>query len=300
MRYSFQDITHCNMCRESVQSSKILGRRMNRSQGFRPNRKVGISTTVMRCGACGLIYSNPMPVPENIAQHYGIPPESYFKEAYFVVDDLYFDAQIRRFNQLYGRKSAIQALDIGAGVGKCMVAMERHGFSAYGLEPSKPFYDRALNSMRIPPTRLQMASIEDAEYDENKFDFVTFGAVLEHLFDPSKSILDALKWTKPGGLIHIEVPSAKWLTNKISNVVYALQGLDYVANISPMHTPFHLYEFSVKSFARHAELSGYEIAFHKIHVCSTFLPKMLTPVVRPIMSATDTGMQLEIWLRKNA
>lgn len=101
-------------------------------------------------------------------------------------------------------------------------------------------------------------------------------------------------------LIHIEVPSADWLTNKIANMVYSLQGLDYVANISPMHSPFHLYEFTRQSFARHAELNEYDIAFSEFQVASTFLPKILDPVVKPIMLATNTGMQLEIWLRKRA
>jgi len=145
-----------------------------------------------------------------------------------------------------------------------------------------------------------MVSVEEAEYAENMFDFVTFGAVLEHLYDPSESIRAALKWTRPGGLIHIEVPSAGWLTNKIANMVYSLQGLDYVANISPMHSPFHLYEFTRQSFARHAELNEYDIAFSEFQVASTFLPKILDPVVKPIMLATNTGMQLEIWLRKRA
>lgn len=287
------------MCGASASTAKILGRRMNRSQGIRPTAKVGISTTVMKCTVCGLVYSNPMPVPESMSQHYCIPPESYWVKEYFVLDDSYFGSQIDRFFMLHCRDAdALQGLDIGAGVGKCMIALERRGITAFGIEPSEPFYDRAIESMGIQPAKLQMASIEKAEYAENTFDFVTFGAVLEHLYDPSESIRTALKWTRPGGLIHIEVPSADWLTNKISNLVYFFQGLDYVANISPMHSPFHLYEFTRKSFVHHARLNEYDIAFSEIQVASTFLPKILDFVVKPIMSATNTGMQLEIWLRK--
>ena len=109
---------------------------MNRSQGFRPTQKVGISTTVVRCTACGLVYSNPLPVPESMSQHYGVPPESYWVKEYFVLDDAYFGSQIDRFFKLHGRDSeALQALDVGAGVGKCMIALERRGFSAFGIEP---------------------------------------------------------------------------------------------------------------------------------------------------------------------
>ncbi len=155
MRYNFQEVAHCNMCGAPSSTAKILGRRMNRSQGIRPTTKVGISTTVVRCTVCGLVYSNPMPVPESMSQHYGVPPESYWGKEYFVLDDAYFGSQIDRFFSLYGRDSeALQALDIGAGVGKCMIALERRGFTAYGIEPSEPFYRRALDSMGIQPARL--------------------------------------------------------------------------------------------------------------------------------------------------
>jgi 2-polyprenyl-3-methyl-5-hydroxy-6-metoxy-1,4-benzoquinol methylase len=301
MRYNFHEVEHCNMCGEHASTANILGRRMNLSQGFRPNKKAGIATTVVKCRSCGLVYSNPMPVPECMSQHYGITPESYWTKEYLAFNKAYFASQIDRFFSLYPCKTeALQALDIGAGVGKCMKALETRGFTAYGIEPSEPFYRRALELMEIQPTRLQMASIEEVQYADNIFDFVTFGAVLEHLYDPSKSISAALRWTKPGGLIQIEVPSADWLTNKISNLVYSLQGLDYVANISPMHRPFHLYEFTLQSFMHHAKANDYDIAFHDFHVASTFLPKILDPVIKPIMSVTKTGMQLEIWLRKRA
>ena len=95
------------------------------------------------------------------------------------------------------------------------------------------------------------------------------------------------------------MPSSKWLTNKIYNLIYRLQGLDYVGNISPMHTPFHLYEFGLKSFEIHGQNNGYKVARHQFYVCDTYLPKMLDPVVKPIMGKTDMGMQLEVWLCKS-
>jgi 2-polyprenyl-3-methyl-5-hydroxy-6-metoxy-1,4-benzoquinol methylase len=288
------------MCGTSTENAKVLGRRMNRSQGIRPKRKVGIATTIMQCQSCTLIFSNPLPIPISISQHYGTPPEKYWNENYFNINENYFKTQINSFFELYGTRENLQALDIGAGIGKCMKSLENNGFIAYGLEPSEPFYTRALNKMGIPAERLKLSSIEDVEYSEEQFDFVTFGAVLEHLYDPSLSIQKALSWLKPNGLIHIEVPSSTWLTNRIYNLIYRLQGLDYVGNISPMHTPFHLYEFGLQSFKIHAQKNGYEIVKHHFIGCETYLPKVIDPIVKPLMEKTNTGMQLEIWLRKSA
>jgi 2-polyprenyl-3-methyl-5-hydroxy-6-metoxy-1,4-benzoquinol methylase len=183
-------------------------------------------------------------------------------------------------------------------LGKCVKALERAGFETYGIEPSEPFRQRALSMMGISPEQLQLARLEDAKFPGNSFDFITFGAVLEHLYDPSTSIAQALQWAKPGGLVHIEVPSSKWLTNRISNFVYAIQGLDYVSNISPMHNPFHLYEFGLKSFQANSAAGNYQIAHHEYLACRTYLPRAIDFVVKPFMAATNTHMQLEIWLRK--
>ena len=298
MQYTFTSIEKCNMCGASAAKTRVLGKRMNRSQGKRPTKKIGITTTVVQCRCCNLIFSNPMPVPTSISQHYGSLPESYWKPSYFEFDAKYFKDQIDTFFKLHPEHNELRALDIGAGIGKCMIALRDRGFDAYGFEPSEPFYSRALEKMSIARDKLQLSSVEEADYPAEYFDFITYGAVLEHLYDPSSAILKTMKWLKPNGLIHIEVPSSAWLTNKIYNVLYRLQGLDYVGNISPMHPPFHLYEFGLKSFQQHAQQHGHEVAFHKFMVASTYLPKVLDPILKPLMAKTDTGMQLEIWLRK--
>lgn len=300
MKYTFKRVEHCNMCGETAQTAKVLGKRMNQSQGIRPTKKLGITTTVVMCKKCDLVYANPLPVPESLEQHYSTPPEDYWKPEYFKIEGDYFKHQIKTFFNLFGENHSLTALDIGAGVGKCMTALSRAGFEVYGIEPSEPFYRRAIKELKIDESRLRLCTVEEARFEENLFDFITFGAVLEHLYDPSGSIIKALGWLKPGGLIQIEVPSSAWLTNKIFNLLYRLQGLDYVGNISPMHSPFHLYEFGIKSFQEHARQNGYEIAHHRYHVCETYLPAVLNPIVRPLMAKTDRGMQLEVWLRKPA
>src|SRR4051794_10361315 len=115
MKYNFHDVPACNMC--ASKKRKIMGRRMNTSQGLRPKSKIGISTTVVKCLDCGLVYADPLPVPDNIEQHYGIPPESYWRPEYFEVPKDYFYPQFRRMADLSGGRSF---LDIGAGIGKCV------------------------------------------------------------------------------------------------------------------------------------------------------------------------------------
>jgi 2-polyprenyl-3-methyl-5-hydroxy-6-metoxy-1,4-benzoquinol methylase len=299
LRYYFNYIETCNFCDSTVEKSKILGQRLNQSQGFNPKNKIGISTSVMKCKNCGLIFSNPQPVPFDIQDHYGLPPESYWKPEYFAIDKNYFGHQIKTTKKLLPFEKGMKALDVGAGLGKCMLSLEAAGYDVYGFEPSVPFHQKAIGQMNILPDRLKLGMIEEVDYPENNFDFITFGAVLEHLYDPAAAIKRAMKWLKPGGLIHIEVPSSKYLMAKIFNFYFRLRGTNYVNNISPMHRPFHLYEFSIESFRYHASTENYEIAHHEYYVCDVyFIPKIFHPVLKWYMASTNTGMQLAVWLRK--
>jgi 2-polyprenyl-3-methyl-5-hydroxy-6-metoxy-1,4-benzoquinol methylase len=286
------------MCGTPTDNNKILGKRLNRHQGKSPQKKVAISTTVARCSNCGLIYSNPQPIPVDLQDHYGVPPEEYWSKEYFVIDENYFGIEIQRAKQLIDFRPGKKALDIGAGLGKCMLALEKAGFDVYGIEPSVPFHERAISRMNISSERLQNVMIENAEFPNESFDFITFSVVLEHLYDPSSAINKALTWLKPNGIIHIEVPSAVWVMNKLINLFYLVRGLDYVGNLSPMHEPYHLYEFSLKSFEEHGKKNGYTVAFHEYYACTTYTPAIIDRMLRYYMKKTDKGMQLCVWLRK--
>ena len=298
IRYTFNYIEKCTMCGSPTDKHKILGKRLNQSQGRNPATKIGITTTVAKCSNCGLVYSNPQPVPFDLQDHYGVPPEDYWVKEYFTLDENYFKGEIERLKKIIDVKDGMKSLDIGAGIGKQMIALQKVGFDAYGFEPSKSFYEKAVEQMGISPDKLKLGMIEDVEYPENYFDFISFGAVLEHLYNPSDSIIKAMKWLKPSGIIHIEIPSSDWLVNKIINFYYRMRGTDYVGNISPMHNPFHLYEFGLKSFIEHAKANKYEIALHEYFVCYTYMPKIIDFIIKPYMKWTNTGMQLCVWLRK--
>jgi len=289
MRYDFRPVSHCNMCGST--RFRLLGMRLSASQGLNPRAAEGIAVPVKDCRECGLIFADPLPVPDDLSDHYGLPPEDYWGEALAWAPD-YFSRQIEGAKRLIGFKPGMAALDIGAGVGLAMKSLSLAGFDTWGLEPSEPFRRKAIEQTGIDPDRIQLAGIEQADYAPGSFDFITFGAVLEHLYDPHAALAKAVRWLRPGGTIQAEVPSANWLIPRLVNLYFRLRGTNYVTHISPMHAPFHLYEFTLKSFA------GFEIADHWFDVCTIIhVPSMLHPLFRWWMRRTDTGMQLTVFLR---
>jgi 2-polyprenyl-3-methyl-5-hydroxy-6-metoxy-1,4-benzoquinol methylase len=298
-QYYFYERTSCEMCGSPSADHKIKGSRLNTSQGKHPRKKKGIAVTVQQCSDCGLIYSNPLPIPANINDHYNVPPESYWREAYFKVNKNYYSKEIEIFRKLANFQPGMKALDVGAGLGRCMLALQEAGFDTYGFEPSETFFERAISKMGVDPQRLKLCKLEDVEYDPEMFDFISFGAVFEHLYHPFESLSKAMKWLKPGGLIQMEVPSSKYLMARLINVYNRLCGTNYTTHLSPMLAPYHLYEFTVDSFKKAGEKLGYEVVLHYIEVCEILhFPSFTHPFFKRIMKATNTGMQLMIWLRK--
>lgn len=298
-KYRFKEISVCEMCGDKTENHKVLGQRLNTSQGYRPKTKTGISVSIIKCTNCGLIYSNPQPIPFDLQDHYGTPPEEYWKDEYFVWQPTYFSSQIEAAKKLLDFSPGMKALDIGAGLGKAMLSMQSKGFDVYGLEPSIPFYERAISKMGVDKEKLNLGTIEDLDYELEFFDFITFGAVFEHLYEPSKCLEKAFSWLKPNGIIHIEVPSSEWLLPKLMNFYFKLLGTNYVTNLSPMHTPFHLHEFSLKSFDKLSEKLNFKVENYRYDVCSIYyFPKILHGILRSYMKATKKGMQLTVYLRK--
>ncbi len=298
-RYFFEEVVACEMCGDDSFKHKIKGFRLNKSIGLSPKKRDGIAVAVKKCSNCALLYSSPQPIPFDIQDHYGIPPESYWRGEYFKWDREYFKNEISKAKKLLDFKDGMKALDIGAGLGKGMLSLSHAGFDAYGFEPSKPFFERALSEMKIDSQRLKLGMIEDMEYENSQFDFITFSAVFEHLYHPAQSLEKALRWLKPGGVIHIEVPSSKHLIAKFFNFYYRLRGTNFVTNLSPMHEPFHMYEFGFKSFTELGKKLQFQLVDHTYHVCE--IPSMLRPfhfLLRSYMKRTNSGMQLEVWLKK--
>ena len=163
-----------------------------------------------------------MPIPENLQDHYGIPPESYWIPSYFEWNDSYFNTEIEVLKKLQPFQQGMKALDVGAGIGKSMISMEKAGYEVYGFEPAEPFYQRAIEKMGIHPEKLKLGMIENVDYPEASFDFITFGAVFEHLYHPAASLEKALHWAKKQAIIQIEVPSADYFISKLINTNQSL------------------------------------------------------------------------------
>ena len=283
------------MCGADVASAKNLGLRLDKTQGRSPKGKIGIAVTVCQCRSCGLIFNNPQPAPAAIVDHYGLPPEAYWNSVSYEPEPDYFASELSTAKRLIGKPTPIRAIDIGLGLGKAASVMRNNGFDVYGIEPSKPFFDKAIELLGNEEGHFQLTSIEEADFQEGAFDFVSFGAVLEHLYDPAAAIAKALFWLRPGGIIQAEIPNARHAVSKFINAYYRVLGTSFVTNTSPMHVPYHLYEFTLASFLKNGRSAGYSVAesWVKFYGLSN-IPALLHSPFKWWMDRNQSGLQLTV------
>ena len=130
---------YCNIYLSKSDTHKVLGNR--------PNKKNEISTNVIQCSNYKLNYSNQQPIPNNFGDHYDIDDKSYWKDDYLNFD-LANRQLTKRLKQYINLEKGPLAPDIDVGFGEMMNTLKNEGFITYGNEPSKPFYDFAIEKIK--------------------------------------------------------------------------------------------------------------------------------------------------------
>jgi 2-polyprenyl-3-methyl-5-hydroxy-6-metoxy-1,4-benzoquinol methylase len=171
----------------------------------------GVRTFVSRirnvlCPACGLIYNDPMPAEQELAELYeamardvserppGAPPPVLPIE----IDQAEF---VRP--RLAGAPDAA-VLDVGCSMGGFLAELARTGVRAVGCEPS-PF-DAAVARLR-PDVEVREGFFEEIEFGAQRFDIVALRFVFEHVRNPRGILRRAAALLKEDGALFLEVPN---------------------------------------------------------------------------------------------
>lgn len=227
----------CPTC--EVPPTKLLGRR----GGAAHRQKLGVECEIWRCGRCGLIFPNPMPVPaKGLDQHYEMPPDDYFHH-HDINEKLHNMSQLlQQAHELIGGTGSL--LDVGAGRGELLLVARQQGWSVQGIEPSIVFADYAV---RYSGVEVRRETIEDCGFPESSFDVVVVGGVLEHLYDPNETVKEIARVLRPGGVLFVDVPNEEGLYFRVGNLYQKLRMRNWVVNIAPTFSPFHTFGFGPRS-----------------------------------------------------
>ena len=238
------------------------------------------SWTLVECRnrMCGLLWLDPMPIPEDIHEAYNdyythdaVAPDSWLRRTYHAVRAAYlvkhlgysgkyrpgvthrllaaltamaphlrarFDASVMWLPARTGGR----LLEIGCGRGDMLKNLKSFGWNAEGID----FDLQAVSFARERGLVVRHGSLDDIHYDDATFDAVIMSHVIEHLHDPIKVVKDCYRILKPGGRLVLLTPNAGSLGHRI-----------YGQSWLHLDPPRHLHLFNANTLAKLAEGLGF-------------------------------------------
>ena len=147
-----------------------------------------------------------------------------------------------RFLRRAGLEPGARVLDIGAGPGRLVAALDEAGYMASGIEPSRRSTALAQRSGRAVEQR------DLFDHADSQLDAAVMWHVLEHLDDAPAALATVRGWLRPGGLVLIGVPNLASLQAEIAGEQWL-----------HLDAPRHRVHFTADGVRRLLVRSGFEI-----------------------------------------
>jgi 2-polyprenyl-3-methyl-5-hydroxy-6-metoxy-1,4-benzoquinol methylase len=172
---------------------------------------------LVRCPRCSMIYANPVPAEMATGTFYDQAGSEYLSPEKLESDyaDVRFERELRLFRAHCQRGSV---LDVGCSSGAFLYQLKKRFLNDYkilGTDVSRAPLDHAAK-MGVPVARGEFPT----QTYEEKFDAVTFWAVMEHLSEPKTFLKKAASIVKSGGYCFILTPNMNSLAVKLIGTKY--------------------------------------------------------------------------------
>jgi len=232
--------------------------------------------TVVKCSDCGLVYTNPRPTKNSMSFFY---PDSagYFiptvtldrggfkkKREDILLREYYgYFPKIKRhiltkmilslFYLWTYRELKISGLphfvkngsilDIGCSYGGFLSKMKKLGWKVKGIELNKKSAEWGKRNFGL---EILNTDIDHFKTNE-KFDVITMGMLLEHVYSPKKVLKKVKNLLKPNGILIMSLPNFGGFEAKL-----------YGKYAYTLHVPNHLTHFTPSTIKRYLILAGFK------------------------------------------
>lgn len=235
---------------------------------------------VVKCKACGFIFTNDYPIEESIGSYY--KSENYISHSDTqrgLINKIYHLARTLmlrkkwRIIRSHTNLSSGRLLDIGCGTGYFAHYMSKKRWIVSGIE--KDDDARLFASSKL---NVDVYSSEKLFRLEEKYDCITLWHVLEHFHDPD-SVMEAIRSAlKDSGILALALP------NNSSYDAY-----HYRENWAAWDVPRHLWHFTPKTIELFIKKHGMEIVSIKRLPLDAFYVSLLSEKYRGSRTALLSG-----------
>jgi SAM-dependent methyltransferase len=212
----------------------------------------GLWFAVVRCGHCGLTYTNPRPTPHTISRFYPADYRPHRRPRHMG------DSRSPRpfLSRLLGRPcnerrgtlpwhGSGRLLDFGCGGGGFLKRMADRGWQVIGLDAAVGAVRRVQEELGL---QALVGSLPHDDLTPCSFDVVTMWHSLEHVHDPLAILREAYQLLVPGGKLVVATPNIESLPFRWFGPSWF--GLDL---------PRHLTHFTPKTLASMLQTAGYRV-----------------------------------------
>lgn len=170
------------------------------------------------CTGCGLVFTSPIPTPEEVAEYYAKDYRLLYKGVAQPKLKHIHRAGTRALARLPLVEKHAQAgariLDIGSGGGEFVYLLKTRGYDARGIEPDEGYGGFSVQEYGVD---VKIGPFEISMFEPESLDLVTANHVVEHLRDPLSVFQGVLQGLRMGGHFIVEVPNVESLYHTPSN-----------------------------------------------------------------------------------
>jgi len=196
----------------------------------------------MKCKQCGMIFIHPQPTSQELVELYS---RDYFERGEYRCGHAgnCFEEEGERIisHELLEKISRQQPrgtfLDVGCASGHLLNAVREKGYETYGVELSDEAAQNARNKFGL---NVITGDVLSANYEQNFFDTVFIGDVLEHIPNPVSVMKEIHRISKPNARVIILCPTqTNTLFSRFGFFAYRILRKNATVNLPP----YHLLEF---------------------------------------------------------
>ena len=207
--------------------------------------------SMVKCQACGVVYTNPRVCENSIGQYYAPDYTSYApskdnksKRSVKSLAKLIYHDEHQKIASLLLKNNVRSVLEVGPGNGGLIKYLHENGFEVTGVELDDVCVER-IKAMGIACYKGTLESVKDQLL---KYDAVIMCQVLEHVYHPVNSLKIIHSILSDNGILYLSIPNIGSYEARLFGKYW--RGLDL---------PRHITHFSPVTISRLLNDSGYSI-----------------------------------------
>lgn len=236
------------------------------------------------CGACGSANLDPLPSSEALAALYAL--DYTFKAVCDAASPLrrlvaglewrlFYRAAYRRRLAIIRRVTGLgsgRLLEVGCGSGHFLHYLAEAGYEVEGVELSKADAEYAGQHLGL---RVHHGAVETLALEPARYDAVVLLYVLEHIVEPSRTLVEIRRILKPGGWVVLGLPVLDSLQSRLLGARWS------AVTEAPRHVMIPSYEGArrllIRSGFRSIGAAPTPLLENAGHVALSLLPAAATP-----------------------